>query len=114
MKGLSLFRRTSNKGCWNIAAFHSPHSLTWSWILSFSLPTKGSGRWLGFHRWQTNDGGQWLLQVARCALQWHRQRPMWYRDLYWKLDRQREDERVPRPADIPPIHPHFPAPTTLH
>jgi len=84
MSGLALFRRTSNSGCWNLASFHSPHSLTWSWILSFSLPQGDSGRWLGFHRWQTNQGQQWLLQIARCDLQWRRQRPIWYRHLYQK------------------------------
>jgi hypothetical protein len=105
MKGLRLFSRTSDQRSWNLASFHSPHSLTWSWILSFRLPRGDEGRWLGFHRWQTNDGGQWLLQIARCALQWHRQRPMWYRDLHARcrdeLDTLEDFSRRPAPARSP-------------
>lgn len=103
--GLALFTKTSGRRCWNVASFHSPHSLTWSWILSFSLPRADEGRWLHFISWRTNCGRQWLLQVARCALQWHTQRPMWFRDSYYRLRDQRDGllgEDRPLPHTLPP------------
>lgn len=109
--GLILFQRTSDSGCWNVATFHSPHSLTWSWILSFRVPRADEGRWLHFARWKTNSGTQWCLQIARHALQWHRQQPMWYRDL-WRRARDEHDElkeftrtSMPRPPLRSPFNP---------
>lgn len=89
MKGLALFTHVSGGGI-NIASWHSPHSLTWSWILSIRRQRNGEGRWLGFHLRKTNVGTQWMLQFAHCTLQWHRQRPMWYREM-WNRKRARED-----------------------
>jgi hypothetical protein len=109
MQGLKLFTRTSGRRCWNIASFHSPHSLTWSWILSLSLPRGDEGRWLHFARWQTNQGRQWCLQIARCGLQWHRQRPMWFRDCYYRL-RDKQDGLLP--PDERPL-PHQITPTII-
>lgn len=37
MKGLALFRRTNQRGLWNLASYHDPKSITWSWILAFAL-----------------------------------------------------------------------------
>lgn len=108
--GLALFSRTSGRRHWNIASFHSPHSMTWHWILSFGLPQPGSGRWLHFARWKTNCGPQWLLQVAKCSLQWHVQQPMWYRDCYYRL-RDKMDARLgddrPLPHTMPPPNSPF-------
>ncbi len=104
--GLALFEKTNSQGCVNLASFHSPHSLTWSWILSFSLPRAGSGRWLGFHPWQTNQGRQWVFQIAWCTFQWHQQSPMWYRDMYMRLRDETEiaaGRMWPGPAyQVPP------------
>ena len=83
MKGLALIGRTSGRGTWNIISWHSPHSMTWSWILSVSLPRSGEGRWLHAYRYRNNDRClQWGFQIARIGVRWHQQRPMWYRDLY--------------------------------
>lgn len=90
MKGLKLFSKTNSKGHWNLASYHPPQSLTWTWILSFSLPRGDEGRWLGFHMYKTNQGRKWLLQIARCAIRWERQRPMWYRDI-WQRERAKRD-----------------------
>lgn len=84
--GLSMFNRTNSRGLWNIAAFHSPHSLTWRWILSFGLFRNDEGRvwplW-GHH------GSYWMLRLPFIGiLSFQTQRPMWYRDLY----RRRRDE----------------------
>ena len=35
MRGLTIFEKTSSKTRWNIAAYHDPLSLTWSWVLAF-------------------------------------------------------------------------------
>lgn len=89
---LGLFNRTNSARTFNIAAYHSPHSLTWSWILSVSfdglwryppppLATR-KGLRLGFHPYRTNDGRQWVLTMPFVCIQWHRQREMWFRDLH--------------------------------
>ncbi len=93
MRGLKFFTRTSDQRCWNVASYHSPHSLTWSWILSFSLPRGDSGRWLGFWTYEDNAGRQWGLQIARCEVQWRGQQPMWYRDLYIRSCDEAERKR---------------------
>lgn len=109
--GLTLFTRTSDRRRWNVAAFHSPHSLTWSWILSFSAPRADEGRWLNFWRYRDNNGLQWGLQVARHCLRWHKQRPLLYRDL-WRKARDENEElrhltRVATP-ELPPRSPFNP------
>lgn len=91
LKGLAFFTKVSGPRCWNIISFHSPHSLTWSWILSFSL-FRGDERraWPLFGTWRTNNGRQWTFRVPWIGLfHWHRQQPMWYRDIF----RQERDER---------------------
>lgn len=100
--GLSLLRRTSNRRTINLASWHSPHSLTWSWILSasWSLPSYERPVWnwsrVGPHRFygarvgsiasvylcRDNGGRQWGLCLLGARLNWSRQRPMWFRDLY--------------------------------
>ena len=104
--GLSFFRRTNSAGCWNLASFHNPHSLTWSWILSFDLPRTDEGRWLYFSKYRANTGLQWSLQVARMCLRWHRQRPMFYRDLYYRL-RDEHDFRPRAAMPRPPLRSPF-------
>ena len=92
MQGFALFRRTIDRRTWNIASWHSPHSLTWSWVLSFSfsLPRGDEGRWIGFHPYRTNHGLNWLVQLGRCSLRFQRQRPMWFREMYYCLRDKRD------------------------
>ena len=89
---LALFHKTNSARSFNIASWHSPHSLTWSWILSVSfdgiwryppppLATR-KGLRLGFHPFRTNGGLQWVLTFPFVLFHWHRQRPMWFRDLH--------------------------------
>lgn len=91
MTGLKLPSRTSCRSTWNLASYHSPHSLTWSWVVSFSF-FRGDERrvrplWFAY---RTNDGLQWGFRIPWLGIvQWHRQRPMYYRDLY----RRERDER---------------------
>lgn len=89
--GLGLFQKTNSKGHINLAAYHSPHSLTWSWILSVSFSgawrydpafSKRRGLRFGFSSWRNNYGRPWVLCLPWVAIEWHVQRPMWFRDLH--------------------------------
>lgn len=105
--GLAVFKRTSSKRTWNIASYHSPHSLTWRWLVHLSrgsvftrprLYMTPRETFMGvrdpFPTFAFNTGfsgacasrnnygwqfGAWLLGVH---LQFSQQAPMWYRDLY--------------------------------
>lgn len=44
MNGLSFFRRTNDRHTVNLASYHDPRSITWSWVLSFSTFKPGEGR----------------------------------------------------------------------
>lgn len=94
---LSLFSKTSSRRDFNLASWHSSHSLTWSWIVSLSLQPfgfpkpfalrnsigfgAGLGQMLAFNIYRTNDGTQWSIALLWVSLEWHRQRPMWFRDI---------------------------------
>lgn len=92
--GLSLFSRTSDRYTFNLATFHSPHSLTWSWGVSFILPrSAGEGRWLGAWTYLNNGGRQFGFQIMRCQLTFSRQRPMFYRSL-WQRENEAYGERM--------------------
>lgn len=83
--GLALFTKMSGGG-YNIASYHSPHSLTWRWIFSMSLPRRGVGRWRPiFHVSPHNSGGAAYFGFLKFGFNWHWQRPMWFRDLYHRL-----------------------------
>mgnify|MGYP001604277069 CR=1 FL=1 len=93
---LALFKPVSGGGV-NIASWHSPHSLTWSWILSYRPYQADENRrtLMRFWRWKDNGGPQWMLCLPWLGtVQWQRQRPMWYRDLInSERDRLSEDAR---------------------
>lgn len=91
--GLALFTKTNVKGSWNLASFHSPHSITWRWLLSFSRFRADEWRvrpvWMP-HR--TNCGLQWTLRIPFLGfLRFAQQQPMWYRDIL-NRKRAREDQ----------------------
>jgi hypothetical protein len=108
--GLALFTRTSDRRCWNIASYHSPHSLTWRWLISFSLFRGDEWRarplWWSF---PTSDGLQWGFRVPWIGMvRYQQQRPMWFRDLYQQLcDRRDGLSGEPRPKP-PPQQPFVP------
>ena len=113
MNGLKFFSRPSGKCYWDIASYHSPHSMTWSWILSFNLPrSRDEGRWLYFSRHRNNAGMEGSLQVARMCLRWHRQRPIWYRDCY-KLLRDKQDGLLPPEDRVLPHSTNSPPSTAV-
>lgn len=84
MSGLKLFTRTSDRHSWNLASYHSPHSLTWSWLLCFSLFRSDVRRvWPLGWAYRTNTGRCWGLRLPWIGvLHYQSQRPIWYRDLY--------------------------------
>jgi hypothetical protein len=90
--GLALLTRTNVKGSWNLASFHSPHSLTWRWLLAFSLFRADEGRvWPVWMPHRSNRGLTWTLRIPFVGfLRFDQQRPMWYRDI-WSRQRDRED-----------------------
>ena len=85
---LSLFAKTNSRRTFNLAAYHSPHSLTWSWILSLSFDRswrKANG-WPRFamSTYSTNGGPQWVVVLPFVSINWQRQREMWFRDLFYR------------------------------
>lgn len=104
MGALTLLRWDSGRSLL-LASWHSPHSLTWSWILratwsspEYARPMRvwsrvGPHRSYGFgigslihaYLMRDNGGWQWGLILLGVGLTWSRQRPMWFRDLYRRL-----------------------------
>lgn len=85
IEGLKFFTRTNDRHRINLASWHSPHSLTWRWTLSFAR-FKGDERrahWRLLHTNRDNNGLQWMVLLPWIGLlDFHQQPPMWYRDLY--------------------------------
>lgn len=95
MKGLRFFQRTNVPGDWCIAYFHSPHSLTWRWSLSFRRFRGDEWRVWPLARSHRDNSKllQWWFRVPFIGIvDFHQQRPMWYRDLYMRL-RDEDDQR---------------------
>jgi hypothetical protein len=111
MFGLKLLSRTSNRRCINLASFHSPHSLTWSWILSLTFGPVGSikpyaslklretfvpgvhlglGQLIGVTAYKGNNGIQWSIALLWVNLSWHRQTAMYYRDMHERVAMARD------------------------
>lgn len=105
--GFAAFKRTSGKRSWNLASFHSPHSLTWRWLVSASIgtvfskprlymtprrdPYFGDNPFVSFAfnigiagaAAQTNNcGWQFSAFLLGVHVRFSQQKPMWYRDLY--------------------------------
>lgn len=73
--GVAVWWRTSDRFRLNLASYHSPYSLTWSWIVSFRRPrSSDEGRWLSCYI--TDSRRLAGLQIARCELTLHRQSQM--------------------------------------
>jgi hypothetical protein len=105
--GFAALRRTSGKKSWNVASYHSPHSLTWRWLLNLSLGSMFARPRLymsprstflgekdpfpsfafnigiaGASASLNNYGWQFCAWVLGVHVLFSQQRPMWYRDLY--------------------------------
>ncbi len=76
MKGLSLFRRTNDRHIFNLASYHDPASLTWSWIFSFSTFKPGEARlWPVFSLDFLGRG--WTVRIPLIGfIRWHTQAKM--------------------------------------
>lgn len=109
--GLRAFSRTSKRRRWSLATYHSPHSLTWRWGIGFaigSILTKpflrlnGGSPFIGFgfsiglagaHVYTNNYGWQFGVWLLGLHFDLHQQRPMWYRDIY-KRDQRDYGDRM--------------------
>lgn len=116
--GLALFTKTNSRRLWNIASYHSPHSLTWRWLIAFSLGGWEARRlWPIWMPYRTNYGLQWVIRLPWIGiLRWGQQRPMWYRDLYMRMrDEQDFKSGHLRTSDpLPPIVFPDEASTSVH
>jgi len=103
MSGLTFFDKTSQQGCWNIASYHSPHSLTWRWILSFQRFRSDEGRlWPIIMFDRHNTGTHTFVRIPWVGmLLLSTQRPMWFRDM-WRHDRDVRDGLIKDDDDTPP------------
>ncbi|KTS09719.1 hypothetical protein SB2_11730 [Methylobacterium radiotolerans] len=110
--GLTIFERRG-RGRADIASWHSPHSLTWSWILTvgWAVPRYVKPHWqweavgphkfrgasigslINAHAMRNNNGWQWGFAVLGLSLSWSHQYPMWFRDLYWRRESERYERR---------------------
>ena len=123
IKGLKFLSRTNSMRLWNLASYHSPHSLTWRWVISFSLFRGDEGRvwpiWMGD---RNNNGYQLCIRVPFIGiLRFSQQRPMWYRDLYIRLRDERDRSAYERskmralvPEGIPELSDCHHSPETMH
>lgn len=77
MRGLKLFSRTNDRRLWNLASYHDPDSITWSWILSFRWRDKAERwHWFFFHSHRGNQGLRWDLCVLGRRMMWQTQNKM--------------------------------------
>lgn len=118
MRGLKFFTRSNERSRWLLASAHSPHSLTWSWFIDFTIagkPRDGRPRgWRPMFRSHRINNGllQWWLYVPFIGtLGWHQQQPMWFRDMFWRkceeVERLEHEARHPDPVP-PPTAPFTP------
>jgi hypothetical protein len=77
MNGVQFFSKTNVPTSWNLASYHDPRSITWSWLLSFSLFRADEGRvWPLF--WRYGDG--WTARLPFVGfLRWRTQHKMFPR-----------------------------------
>jgi hypothetical protein len=123
--GFAAFKRTNRRWGFNIAAYHSPHSLTWRWLLHANpcqvlwwpyvqANSIGFGFGIGFASANAylSHGGGWNFNVTLLGLHlgFQQQRPMWYRDLYQRARDETDQLRGhlwvrddhPHKVNIPP------------
>lgn len=111
MTGFRLFTRTNSQYFWNLASYHSPHSLTWRWLVSFSLFCGDEARvrplWWSY---RDNNGIQWGFRVPWVGIvRFAQQRPMWFRDLWRRASEENESlKQLTRTASPrPPLRSPF-------
>ena len=118
---LTLFQRTSSDKTINLASWHSPHSLTWRWIMSLRRHQlmwpkpfarrdsvgfgAGIGTLLSFWAYKDNSGWQWGLCALWHGLHFGQQRPMWFKDMCRRSwdeceELKRENRKLRRDIDL--------------
>lgn len=128
--GFAAFKKTSGKRSWNIASFHSPHSLTWRWLINLTLGSMFSRPRLYFSPKRdeyfggrlpfvtfvlnmgfggamastNNYGWQFSAWLFGVHVSFHQQKPMWYRDLYQRA--RDEADQLSGRLWVSDRHPH--------
>lgn len=90
IQGLEVGRLDLRAGRLSIASWHSPHSLTWRWLIDVSWGW--NPRLLAHARRNPIGGGSWSLWLVCFGFNGSWQQPMWFRDLYMRM-RDEEDIR---------------------
>ena len=132
--GFAAFKRTSSKRSWNIASYHSPHSLTWRWLIGLSFGSIFARPRLyvsprstfmgnvdpfpafafnigiaGASASSNNYGWQFAAWILGIHVHFSQQRPMWYRDLYHRArDEADQLSGMARFSDSHPNKVHVP------
>lgn len=102
---LTLFSRTSDRRVFELAGWHSPHSLTWLWVLSLhrqclawpkpyllrgSGLSIGLGQLVGLHVSHSTAGWHWSVSLLWHALYFTPQKPMWFKDMWQRANEERD------------------------
>lgn len=115
IQGLEVFRLDRRARRLTLASWHSPHSLTWRWLVDASWGW--NPRFHGHARRNPSGGGAWSIWLGCIGLNGHWQQPMWFRDLYMRMCDEEDirngtmwvNERHPLRHLMPP--PRQPKPT---
>jgi hypothetical protein len=94
--GFSFLNRTNSPRTFGIAAWHSPHSMTWRWLLhwSFFKADERRAHWRLLHWHRNNSGVMAILFIPWAGrFDFQTQQPLWYRDVYVRERDERDRER---------------------
>lgn len=85
IEGMEFFSRTSSEDVFNLASYHSPHSITWRWIISFSRrDIKTKRPW--FFKYKSNTGITAGFKIPFLGdIYLKTQKSDWYKDAYNRL-----------------------------
>lgn len=76
MNGFRLIQQTNDRHTVNLASYHDPKSITWSWVLSVSSFKPGEARfWPIF--WRDFLGRGWTVRMPMVGfIRWQTQQKM--------------------------------------
>lgn len=67
MRGLEFFRRTNDPRSFNLASYHDPRSITWSWLICWTwYSADEKRRWFGWARWR-KPYGFWQVNLLKLG-----------------------------------------------
>ena len=104
MTGLALFNKGSDGRRRTIASWHSPHSVTWRWLVRYQWRSSTwlkPSKWLMACRMVHNSGGEAVACIGPLALTFVWQKPTWYRDIYLRMRDERDGLSCPSVSRSP-------------